>query len=326
MKLIRNLKLIPVLLMLGLFVSCSKKGVKPGVAKDTIVGQPPATWQEHWFAHTKLLSVTYYDNQIAVYHDDGMDPYIQWDQAQIGNAWKYVKKTYGPYGDSTRLYFVMHGIPPDADADEATYGGGHPAPYYDPSHDYRNTIDCGLSNYTWGSPTGDAIRIPLHEIGHIVASSSYGMTHDLNAGIWGDSKFAEIFIYDVLMNIGRQDEAASVFNQLANAQWTSTDDDSATQNENYPGVDFFHDWFYPIYTKYGKGALLAKYFKEQSDNIDHNRSANLNLGEFVHFYSGAAGVNLTDQAKIAFGEAWDATAEAQLKQAQIDYPGVKYPY
>lgn len=286
-----------------------------GTTEKPKTGAPPATWKEHWFAHDKLLDLVYYNDDLALYYDDGMDRSVQWDRSQLTNAWRYIKKTYGNYGDSSRLYVIMHGIPQNATPIQAGYSGGHPSPYYDASHDYRNTIDCGLGNDTWPTGNGDAIRQPIHEMGHIVASSSYGVTHDISSGLWSDSKFAEIFIYDVLMNINRQQEAQEVYQQMQ------------TQYDNFPAANtqWFKNWFYPIYDKYGQGAVLARYFKEISDNA-HERSEELNLGEFVHFFSGAAGVNLSDQAKTAFGSAWNDTAKAQLKKAQAIYPNVKYPY
>jgi hypothetical protein len=48
----------------------------------------------------------------------------------------------------------------------------------------------------------------------------------------------------------------------------------------------------------------------------------MNWGEFVHFWSGAVGRDLSDQADIAFDPS--AEREAQLTQAKIDFPGVTY--
>ncbi|MCR8560125.1 hypothetical protein KXD93_20910 [Mucilaginibacter sp. BJC16-A38] len=321
-------------LLTGLCLAGCKKSVRKTNSITTtststgsvVVSMPPATWQEHWFAHNKLLSRVYYNANLALYFDSGMDTAVVWPRKQLSDAWVYIKKTYGAFGDSTRLYVVMHGIPPNADPIENGYGGGHPSPYYDASHDYRNTIDCGLGVVEWTTPTGDPIREPVHEMGHIVASASYGAVHDVSSSIWGDSKFAEIFMYDVLMNIGRQDEAAAIYQQLSTVQATDPDYNINYPGVAYPGADFFMNWFYPIYSKYGKGAVLARYFNELATNLPHDRSDGLNLGEFVHFFSGAAGVNLSAQAKIAFGDYWNTTALQQLKEAQEDYPKVKYNY
>jgi hypothetical protein len=319
------MKLVKISIIAGVFtlgllcLSCKKSDKsttgKTGTKTDStkLAGAPPLTWQEHWFEHDQLLSRVYYNNDLALYYDNDMDRAVVWPQKAMTDAWTYIKKNYGAFGDSTRLYVVMH-------ADK--YGGGHPADAFDPSHDYRNAIDVGLGKTDWLTEAGEPIRITIHEMGHIVASSSNGRRNDLQGStIWGDSKFAEIFIYDVLMNIGQEKEAADVYQGLVNAP---ASDNTDYPGVTFPGVNFFVDWFYPIYSKYGKGAVLAKYFELISKNVPASRTDGLNLGEFVHFFSGAAGVNLGPQAKIAFKSFWNTDAGQQFKQAQIDFPNVKY--
>lgn len=309
-----------ILFSILLIAACKKDG-KPVIKSiDTVtaiaVNTPQKKWLEHWYEHADLLTNVYYNDDLALYYDDAMDTAITWPRGAYTRIWHYIKQTYGSFGDSSRLYVVLH-----ANKHE---GSGHHSPYYDVSHDYRNVLDAGESLSDWYKESGDKLRLPIHEIGHIIASSSNGRTHDLqDDNIWGDSKFAEIFIYDVLLNSGYKSEADAVYAQM--------NDPSQTDNYSYPGVkfpgvNFFVDWFYPIYTKYGKGAVLARYFKQIADNVPMDRTDDLNLGEFVHFFSGAAGANLREQAKIAFKDYWTSEAEAQLKQAQLDYPGVKYPY
>ncbi|MFT3926445.1 MAG: hypothetical protein QM778_28125 [Myxococcales bacterium] len=48
----------------------------------------------------------------------------------------------------------------------------------------------------------------------------------------------------------------------------------------------------------------------------------MNLGEFVHFMSGAAGTDLKTQAMNAF--TWSTEREQQLTKARADFPGVTY--
>jgi hypothetical protein len=312
-----------VLTILFLLTNALAHGCKPsdkmdsGLKSDTTKllgpGVPPATWQEHWFEHNQLLTRVYYNNDIALYYDKDMDKAITWTGASYTKIWKYIKATYGNVGDSSRLYVVLHAN---------KYGGGHPSPYYDASHDYRNVLDAGLDLNDWYAEDGDKLRLPIHEIGHIIASSSHGRRHDLQDDeIWGDSKFAEIFIYDVLINTGYPNEAQDVYREML-TQNTYAPYPGMTM----PGVNFFIDWFFPIYTKYGQGAVLARYFEQIAKNVPMDRSNDLNLGEFVHFYSGAAGANLSNQAKIAFGKYWNARAIEQFKTAQRTFPNVKYPY
>ncbi len=318
MKFIKFTLTIGAVIIASTALSCKKTGAKTVIKTDTLkatAGAPPKTWQEHWFEHRELLTNVYYNDDLALYYDSEMDPAITWTRGSYTKIWKYIKKTYGNFGDSSRLYVVLHAN---------KYGGGHPSPYYDASHDYRNVLDAGLGALDWYTEDGDKLKLPIHEIGHIVASSSNGRTHDLqDDNIWGDSKFAEIFIYDVLMNTGYQAEAESVHQQMLNQ---TLEDKSNYPGCRFPGVNFFVDWFYPIYSQYGQGAVLAKYFALIAKNVPMDRSDDLNLGEFVHFFSGAAGVNLRAQAKIAFGKYWDANAEQEFKNAEVSFPDVKYPY
>ena len=62
--------------------------------------------------------------------------------------------------------------------------------------------------------------------------------------------------------------------------------------------------------------------KQKNANGDDEFTRSMNMGEFIHFWSGAAGTNLKQQATIAFG--WTMEWEQQLKNAQEDFPNVKY--
>lgn len=271
-------------------------------------GLPPATWHEHWFEHDQTVSLVYQDENVAVYYDKGMDKSVTWPYKTMSASWAYVKSTYGKFGDSTRLYTVFH---------QGIYGGGHPASYFDDSHDYRNTIDCGLGN--WEKPFGEQLGMPIHEMGHIVSGASHGVKGSPSDVLWGDSKFMEIFNYDVMLHIGRQDEAEKIYQQMQ------------TQYDDFPRAksQWFKNWFYPIYSNHGKAMVLDKYFALLAANFPqksnpHGReyTRDMNWGEFVHFWSGAAGVNLKEQATLAFG--WTDEWEAQFKQAKKEFSKVRY--
>lgn len=288
-------------------ISCSKTKTAEG-PKAEAAGAPPKTWQEHWFTHDLIVSRVFYDDNLSLYYDEDVDKSVIWPQKTMSDVWSYVKKTYGAFGDSSRLYVIFH---------QGKLGGGHPASYFDESHDYRNTIDCGLDNWTY--PTGEQIGVPIHETGHIVCGASHGVQGSPSDVLWGDSKFMEIYNYDVMMHIGREDEAARIYDQLQ----------SQTDIFPRPGSKWFKNWFYPIYSQYGHAAVLNKYFELLAQNFPKVKNAHgyqytrdLNYGEFVHFWSGAAGVNLKDQATLAFG--WPDDWDKQFKQAQIDFPNVKY--
>lgn len=288
-------------------ISCSKTKTVEG-PKAEAAGAPPKTWKEHWFTHDLVVSRVFYDDNLSLYYDEDVDKSVIWPQKTMSDVWSYVKKTYGSFGDSSRLYVIFH---------QGKLGGGHPASYFDESHDYRNTIDCGLDNWTY--PTGEQIGVPIHETGHIVCGASHGVQGSPSDVLWGDSKFMEIYNYDVMMHIGREDEAARIYDQLQ----------SQTDIFPRPGSKWFKNWFYPIYSQYGHATVLNKYFELLAQNFPKVKNAHgyqytrdLNYGEFVHFWSGAAGVNLKDQATLAFG--WPDDWDKQFKQAQIDFPNVKY--
>ncbi|MFY0580863.1 hypothetical protein ACN28S_47410 [Cystobacter fuscus] len=61
-------------------------------------------------------------------------------------------------------------------------------------------------------------------------------------------------------------------------------------------------------------SLLAQYYPKNGN--DYARG--LNWGEFIHFWSGAAGVNLKTLATSAFG--WPTEWETQFVQAQRSFP------
>lgn len=70
--------------------------------------------------------------------------------------------------------------------------------------------------------------------------------------------------------------------------------------------------------------LLAAYFPKLqngcTDPIQYARD--LNWGEFIHFWSGAANTNLKSQATKAFG--WTAETEIEFKEAQRNFPCLIY--
>jgi len=291
-----------------LTLSCSKsKSVDEEPADPP--GAPAKTWQEHWPNHDMLVTRTFYDDNLVVYYDNDMLRSVTWVNKTLADSWIYVKKNYGAFGDDGRLYAILHRVVDFS----IPGGGGHPATYLDASHDFHNAIDVGLGNWTY--PTGEPIGICIHEIGHIVEGANNGVHGSPSFPIWGDSKIMEIFNYDVLMNIGREDEAARAY------------DECMAGTDIFPraGTAWFKNWFYPIYAKYGKGAVLSRYFVLLSKNfpqVNKTYTRDMNWGEFIHFWSGAAGVNLKEQATIAFG--WTDELEAAFVKAQKDFPNVTY--
>uniref|UniRef100_A0A914X5C0 Uncharacterized protein n=1 Tax=Plectus sambesii TaxID=2011161 RepID=A0A914X5C0_9BILA len=264
---------------------------------------PPETWKEHWFEHNQLIKRVFYNNDIAVYFDDQVGPSIAWLNTFVNDAWWHTKRVYGNYGTENRLYAVFH---------TDKYSGGHPSTYMSSSHDNRNVIDCGP--YSWKNGDDHELALITHEIAHIVELSSKNIGGSPAMAVWGDSKWAEIFIYDVYKYLGKNDQMQRVYNI-----WINQADDFPRAN-----TFWFRDWFYPIYSKYGENAVLNRFYEQLAQYFPKNGnqySRGMNMGEFVHFWSGAAGVNLKDQATQAFG--WTSDYDNQFRQAQSAFP---FPY
>jgi len=264
------------------------------------VPTPPITWQEHWFEHNQLLSRVYYDNDLAVYYDNDVSRAITWPNTYMADVWRYTKSVYGSFGGDSRLFAVFH---------TGKYSGGHPSTYFDASHDYRNVIDVGPG--PWTSGAGNDLDLVTHEVGHIVEGASKGEHGSPAFKLWGDSKWNEIFIYDVYNGLGRTADAKRWYElMVVNAD-----------NFPMPGAHWFRDWFYPIYSQHGGATVLNKFFELLAQYYPKNGSdyaRDMNWGEFVHFWSAAAGINLKPMATKAFG--WPADWEAQFNAARVEFP------
>jgi hypothetical protein len=265
----------------------------------TLTSVPKAQWQEHWAGHTELLSLAFSNSSVNIYFDDAVSPSVTWVNQDFTNVWEYVKQNYGSFSDP-KVNMIFHSQP--------GYSGGHPAVVFDADHDYTNAGDLGGS---WETREGWNLHASIHEIGHIVEGGSKGVHNSPSFPIWGDSKWAEIFIYDVMKRLGWEGDAQQAYN------------DFVVKEESFPkpGTHWFRDWFFPIYDRADSSAALNRYFDLLAQYFpQHNGeyTRDLNLGEFVHFWSGAAQYDLSLQADTAFG--WSKDLEMQFRQAQIDFP------
>jgi hypothetical protein len=220
------------------------------------------------------------------------------------SMWRYVKTTYGNFGPENRLYLVYH---------QNKYGGGHPSTYFDGSHDFRDVSDVGPG--PWDTGTGLQLDYHSHETSHIVEGASRSSHGSPAFGLWGDSKWAEFFQYDLYVALGLSNEAARLFDKFTNT------------SDSYPvaNAHWFRDWFYPLWRDHGQAQVMVRYFLLLSQYFPKNGSdyaRDLNWGEFVHFMSGAAQTNLKSLATKAFG--WPSDWDAQFNQAHIDFPQIKY--
>ncbi|GAA2606701.1 MULTISPECIES: fibronectin type III domain-containing protein [Streptomyces] len=275
----------------------------PVVRATTGSSALPATWQEHWLEHNQLLTKVYDANDVVIYFDKDMDRSQTWLNDYVSRLWKYTKRTYGDFS-SGRLVAVFH---------KDKYSGGHPSTVLEGSHDYRNVIDVGSGN--WNENDSTIRNVISHEIAHIVEGASGGVEGSPAFGLWGDSKWAEIYQYDAYLGAGLTADAERFYAQVID----STDDFPR------PGTAWFRNWFLPIRQNHGGSKALASYFSLVSQHYAQHNGAfakSMNMGEFVHFWSGAAGTDLSARAKTAFG--WTDAYEAQLRQARLDYPGLPY--
>ncbi|SHN43765.1 T9SS type A sorting domain-containing protein [Chitinophaga sp. CF418] len=276
-----------------------------GLTPQRAQAQTPATWQEHWFEHNQVVSRVFLDNDLALYYDNDVSRSVTWPNSYLSQLWRYTKKIYGSFGTEPQLYAIMH---------TGKYSGGHPSTYFDASHDFRNVIDAGPGSWTGATP-GD-YNLLTHEVSHIVEIGGKNMHGSPAFGVWGDSKWAEIFLYDAYKGMGMESRATSLYNELL------------ANRDNFPRANtaWFKDWFYPIYNQYGGAQLLNRYFIQVSLYFQRTGTdySTMNMGEFVHFWSGAAGVNLKSLATTAFG--WTSEYESQFVQAQQKYPFTYTPW
>lgn len=315
---IHRLCVIIIPLLLCLACKEAKETIIEHEEEETIVEEdpnaPPRLWREKWYEHELLLTRQYYNDSIVIYHDDDMDPTVTWPRRILTQIWNYSWKHYGGFGPDPRLRVVLHG---------GTYGGGHPGYYLSNKHEYFNVIDVGLARNKWQDSIGEPLDITAHEIGHIVESVSYNTLNSPAFSIWGDSKWMEIYQYDVYKGLGWNEKAASWHNRMM------------TIKEDFPRANtyWYRDWFFPIYDRYGGVTVLNNFFKLLSEHFPTTSIPNgrkyirdLNFGEFIHFWSGAAGEDLSELAAAAFGDKdrYGNLWMPQLQQAQKDFSAISY--
>ncbi len=273
---------------------------------------PPSQIQEDWFDHRQVISRVFNNDQVAIYFDRDVNRNNTWMHQYLTDAWRYTKEVYDPFGvegtDESRLYGVFH---------RGRHGGGHPGTYVDSRHGFRNIIDVGAG--PWDCRCGTPLDLVTHEIAHIVESASFGVHGSPSFGLWGDSKWAEIYQYDVYDGLGMTVERDRWYRQMI----------ASTDNFPAPNVNWFRDFLFPMYSNYGRTQLLRNYFKVLSENFptvrrDYNGkrgrsyARRLNWGEFIHFWSGAANADVKQIATDAFG--WNDNYEREFRQAQRDFP------
>jgi hypothetical protein len=271
------------------------------------VASPPNDWREHWFEHRQLLSLHRHDEHAAIYLDPDVNRNgASWLLSFISQTWQYSKAIYGDsFGPDPRLYSVHH---------TGRYSGGHPGYYFDALHDYRNVSDCGPG--TWTESDSGSRDLPAHEIAHVVESANNGSHGSPAFGIWGDSKWAEFYVYDLYAGLGMRKDQQRLYTTLLKVV------------DDFPrgGTHWFRDWFYPLWQDSGQAQVMARFFRLLAQHFPTDDGGrylrDLNWGEYLHFTSCAAGGDLRKLATRAFG--WPQGWSRQFEYARNEFPLIKY--
>jgi len=264
--------------------------------------EPPLTWQEHWLDHSELLARVHYDDCIALYFDDEVDPDAKdWLVSFLDRSWSYSLATYGAIGPE-RIYVVVH---------QGSHYGGHTPPFIEASHDRHATIDMGAIAWIDGS-----YELPATLLGSLVdtegARTKFGAPGRARYGLQG---FVSIYKYDLYSGLGL-DEAAIVAKLVY---------DAIASGQPSPDSHWFRDWFYPIWRDHGHAQLFAKYLALLQAYYPAGADMwmpTMTYGEYFHFMSGAAGTDLTPLAKEGFE--LPPGFEAELARAKQAYPDIRY--
>jgi hypothetical protein len=285
----------------------SGSGTTLGIARHPTMAE---TLHAHDPNYNETVSYSGTSGSVAGYRTGslaGTD--LTWARDYVRRIWDDARATYGGLG-SPQLYAVFH----------PGNGGGTARVLYDAESYYRNMIDVEA-----GVPpvsSHDRRNVFAHEIGHVVENSAYGVQGSPAGALWGDSKWCEIFQYDAYLGVGDAADAQGLRNDLM----------GVTESYPRPGTRWFANWFAPIYdgepgAQFSGSLVLARFFQLLATHFHVFNGAyqrDLNWGEFVHFWSGAANVDLAARAEFAFGDS--AERDDQLAQARLDFPGVRYAY
>lgn len=279
---------------------------------------------ETWDGHGEIMTQVAEIDDVGLYYSD---PVIKGGQVLeqvsfLGQVWRYTKHRYGDFGpEGGPLFAFFH-----ASSIPLGFSGRL---YVDSDAKCRNTVDVfSDSPVAWSaSLTEDERDVVVCSVGRIVEWSSKGVYYNPAWGknVWGENidtlPWKEIFVFDVYNGLGMVEDASRTYNKYL----------TTSHNDPQPNTFWFKNWFFPIYEKYGGSRVLNNYFETLSRHfprtvyeLEWSYDRQMNLGEFVHFFSGAVGVNLREQAKLAFD--WTTEYETDFVQAQHDFPRVKYVF
>lgn len=276
-------------------------------AVTTLSTTPPATYTEAYHGSggpNELLTLVSATSDVVIYRDPQVPTNLSWAVTYIQQIYAHVRASY-PALQGQRLWVTLHNDP----------GPGGSAQFFvHPHTNYHSMID--MYDADWSTSTALKRDVIAHEIGHLIEFAGYGIVDSPAYQLWSDSKWCEIFQYRAYLESGLTADATRWYN-----------DKSTDPADGFPAAttDWFSQWFDPITDNYNGATTLNNYFLLLSQHFHRFNgwyARDLNMGEFVHFWSGATGANQQSLAQTAFG--WNSTWQAELDQAKIDFPGVTY--
>ncbi len=329
----KQLSVLVVLFLLAGFV-VGAQVVRAALADETCHPDAPATLNDYIANGPAPLTRVACNADVAVYFNPELSERpaaeTSWIAPFVTDVWKYVKQAYGScavprtlpapigpgcesFGAPKPLIALMYVV-------SGPGTGGNLRLRFDSSSSFRNTIAAHANS--WYRPISrDEI---VHETCHVVEGGGQGV-HESPAydAVWGDGPWPEYCMYDFYAHTGRSADAYRVFDQFVKG--------SHAKPRGASGTHFFNDWFFPLWRDHGGSpevmerffGLVSKYFPKHPENDDRNLiyDRRMTTGEFVHFVSGAAGVDLSGQAAFAFNTGFD---RAEFEKARVDFPDITY--
>ena len=307
---IYSLKIVWILLISGLVLSCNDEDSsivtdRPDSVIDTDLNYeyaPERFMTQEWNGAEQALYREYFDANVGIYYDENVDREIIWPRSFTSQVWEYARERYEL--GSQLVYAVFHSTEVDP------FVGN----IYDEETTNKYLFDISLH----GEENVADKDLIIEMISKIVQTSAFGVNTSPASNLWQD-KWKEIFMYDVYSVLNMDEDAQRIKDTYLDV------------SADYPATETYwlKDWFLPIYENYEAGVTLGDFFEVVSSNLTLDSlgisyDQQLNMGEFVHFFSAATGDDIQALAENAFG--WNSDWNTELLQARADYPNVNYPF
>lgn len=305
-----NLRLLSVFVMLTVLISCKEDdtslidGLPDSIINTDPDGSPPRAMVESWGGYSEKVNRQILINGVGVFYDADVDREIEWPLSFYGKIWPEILSKYGFFGNGASLHVVGHG-----DAAAPTFSGN----YLQTETENKNVIDLPITELELTAQTSD---LSLKLLGQLVEGGNNRANGAPATTVWGES-FVEIFTYDMYMALDLE----------ADAERVKTAYLESTSNLPVAGTNWFQDWLLPIYENYNGIGIFSNFFSTIAEFYPTNGGSyvsDFTVGEFIHFWSGAAGDDLQPMFEEAFG--WNDAWAQELVIAQAKYPDLPYPF